>query len=142
MGQVEGWVRWGWFIYISVSVGDKWWVLQLVFFTCALAFVLSYPLSLFLSDQSMIVVASVSLFIVFFVSGPINQDLMVHRNCVCHERLYSQYLIIILWISLEKGECFNLNNLQAVCPTLQIFIRLLGRFYHCSLLIRYPCSLV
>ena len=45
-----------------------------------------------------------------------------------------------LWISLKKGECFDFNHsLGCVYPTLYI-IRLLGRAYHFSLLICYPCS--
>ena len=32
--------------------------------------------------------------------------------------LKSQYLIIILWISLEKGDCFNLNHSLACLPYL------------------------
>ena len=50
------------------------------------------------------------------------------------------YMIIILWISLEKGECFDFNHsLGCVYPTLYI-IRLLRRVYHFSWLICYPSS--
>ena len=49
---------------------------------------------------------------------------------------------IILWISLEKGECFDFNqSLGCVYPPLHI-ITLLGQGYHFSLLIYYPCSLI
>ena len=50
------------------------------------------------------------------------------------------YLIIILWISLEKGECFDVNHsLRCAYPTLYN-IRLLGRVYHFNFMICYPCS--
>ena len=49
-------------------------------------------------------------------------------------------MIIILWVPLEKGECFDFNHsLRCVYPTLYI-IRLLGRVYHLSFLICYPSS--
>ena len=45
-----------------------------------------------------------------------------------------------MWISLEKGECFDFNHcLGCVYPALYI-IRVLCRVYHSSLLICYPCS--
>ena len=47
------------------------------------------------------------------------------------------YLIIILWISLKKGECFDFNHsLVCVYPTLYISRRLC-QVYHFSLLICY-----
>ena len=50
-------------------------------------------------------------------------------------------MVIILWISLEKGECFHFNHsLGCVYHTLYI-IRLLGWVYHLRWLICYPCSL-
>ena len=61
--------------------------------------------------------------------------------CVlCKTILKVRYLIITLWISLEKGECSESSHpLGCVCPTLYI-IRPLGGVYHFSLLISYPCS--
>ena len=51
------------------------------------------------------------------------------------------YLVIILWISLENGECFDfIHSLGCVYPTLNIS-RPLGGVYHFSLLICYTCSL-
>ena len=59
---------------------------------------------------------------------------------LCKTILKIIYLIIILWISLENGECFDFNqSLGCVYPTLYI-IRLLGRVYHFGLRICYPCS--
>ena len=50
-------------------------------------------------------------------------------------------LVIVLWISLEKGECFDfIHSLGCVYPTLNIS-RTLGGVYHFSLLIFYTCSL-
>ena len=57
---------------------------------------------------------------------------------LCRTLLKVSYLIIIMWISLEKGGYFDLNqSLQCVYPTLHI-IRLLGKVYHFSLLIVIP----
>ena len=73
-----------------------------------LSFVLSCPLPLFSSDWS--IIAGVSLFL-FSVSAPFNYELLVHKNCADMKNyLLSQYVIIILWISLERGECFNVNH--------------------------------
>ena len=59
---------------------------------------------------------------------------------LCKTILNIRYLIIILQISLEKGECFDFNHaLGCIYPTLNT-IRLLGQVYHFSLLICYPCS--
>ena len=50
----------------------------------------------------------------------------------------SQVSIIILWISVEEGDCFDFNHsLGCVFLTLYI-IRLLGRVYHFNLLISDP----
>ena len=58
---------------------------------------------------------------------------------LCKTILKVSYLIIFLWITLEKGECFDFSHtLEHVCPTLYIF-RLLGRVYYFSWLICYPC---
>ena len=49
-------------------------------------------------------------------------------------------LIIILWIFLENGECFNFNDSSGCAyPTLNI-MRLLGQVYRLRLLVCYPCS--
>ena len=84
---------------------------------------------------------------VFFVSGPFNKDSQVHRGCsvcwlclLCKTSLKVRYVIIILWISLEKGACFDYNHSwECVYPSLYI-IRFLGQVYHFSLLICYPYS--
>ena len=53
---------------------------------------------------------------------------------LCKIILKVRYLIIILWISLKKGECFDLNHsLGCVFPTLYM-IRLLGRVQLADLL--------
>ena len=65
--------------------------LLLFFFSLVLlSFVLSCPLTLFLSDQSMIYVLSVSLFVISFLClRSFNQELLLHRNCcVCHVKLF------------------------------------------------------
>ena len=50
------------------------------------------------------------------------------------------YQIIILWISLKKGEYFDFSHsLGCVYPTLYIS-RLLQQVYHFSLVISFPCS--
>ena len=49
--------------------------------------------------------------------------------------LKSEFLIIFMWICLEKGECFNLNHSLGCPPYLYNIIRLLGQIYHFSLLI-------
>ena len=52
-----------------------------------------------------------------------------------------RYLIIILLISLEKGDCFDFSHpLGYVYPALYI-IKLLDQVYLFSLLICYPLSL-
>ena len=59
---------------------------------------------------------------------------------LCKTILKVSYLIIILWIALEKREYFDFNHsLGCVYPNLYIF-RLLGWVYRFSLLICYPCS--
>ena len=59
---------------------------------------------------------------------------------LCKIILKVSYLIIILWTTLEKGECFDFNyTLGCVYRTLYIF-RLLGQVCHLSLLICCPCS--
>ena len=59
---------------------------------------------------------------------------------MCKTILKVSYLINILWISLENGDCFDFNHsLSSVYLSLYI-ITLLGRVYHFSLLICYPCS--
>ena len=82
-----------------------------------LSFVLSCPLPLFSSGWCF--------FISFSVSAPFNYELLVHKNCAdIKNYLLSQYVIIILWISLERGECFNLNHSWSVYPTLCIIVLL------------------
>ena len=61
---------------------------------------------------------------------------------LCKTILKVSYFIIILWITLEKGECFDFNHsLWCVCPTLYIFW-LLSWVYHFSSLICYHCLFI
>ena len=89
-------------------------------------------------------VMSISLFFLYFLclwSLLLGVTIAEKLLCLlCKTILKVSYLIIILWITLEKGECFDFNHsLGCVYPTLYI-IRLLGRVYHFSLLICYPYS--
>ena len=59
---------------------------------------------------------------------------------LCKTILEVRYLIIILWIFLEKGECFDFNHSLGSVHTTLYIIRLLGQVYHFSLLNCYPCS--
>ena len=48
---------------------------------------------------------------------------------LCKTILKVSYLIIILWIALEKGECFDFNHsLGCVYPTLYIPLDVLVEF--------------
>ena len=78
----------------------------------------------------------------FFVSGIIDQALLVHRNlCLfCKTISKVRFLIFTLWISLKKGECFDLNLSLGSLPYFYITIRLLGQVYHFYLLNCYPYS--
>ena len=94
----------------------------------------------------MMAVVSVSLFFLYFLClwslqlGVASAEKLL---CLLYKTILKvSYLIIILWISLEKGECFDFNHsLGCVYPTLYI-IRLLHRVCHFSFLICYPSSLV
>ena len=92
----------------------------------------------------MMAVVSVSLFFLYFLclwSLQLGVTSAEKLLCLlCKTILKVNYLIIILWIFLEKGGCFDFNHsLGCVYPTMYI-IRLLCRFYHFSLLICYPSS--
>ena len=119
--------------------------LFLIFSLVLLSFVLSCPLLLFLSDQNMITVVSVSLFFIssFFISGSFNQELLVHRNCcVCHVKLFRKSISDHYSVDfLAEGRVFKLASLFRMSTlTIDIVVRLLDRVYHFSLLICYPCS--
>ena len=92
----------------------------------------------------MMAVVSVSLFLLGFLClwslyvGTTSAEKLLCLLCKTISKV--SYLIIILWISLGKGECFDFNHfLRCVYPTIYIS-RLLSRVYHFSLLICYPCS--
>ena len=80
----------------------------------------SHVLSLFLSVSSMIVVVSVSLFIVFFVYGPFKYDLLGHRNCcVCHVKLSIKSVSDHYSVDfLGKGRVFKFESLFRVSALL------------------------
>ena len=94
----------------------------------------------------MMAVVSVSLFFLYFLClwsfylGIISAEKLL---CLLYKIILKvSYPIIILWISLEKGECFDFNHtLGYAYPTMYI-IRLLCRVYRYSLLICYPSSYI
>ena len=92
----------------------------------------------------MMAVVSISLFFIYiFCLWSLYQGVTRAQKLVC---LLRKTILINSQVSehyfmdfLEKGECFGLtHSLGCVYPTLYI-IRLLGRVYHFSLLICYPC---
>ena len=87
----------------------------------------------------MMAIVSVSLFLLYFLClWSLYLGVTSAEKLLC--LLKVSYLIIILWISLKKGQCFDFNHsLGCVYPTLYI-IRLLGRVYLFSLVICYYCS--
>ena len=93
----------------------------------------------------MMAVVSVSLFFLYFLclwSLQLGVTSAEKLSLLCKTILKVSYLIIILWIFLEKGGCIDFNHsLGCVYPTLYI-IRLLGSVYHFSLLICYPYSFI
>ena len=67
----------------------------------------------------MIVAVSVWLFVFCFsISGRFKYALLVHRNCCLFCKTISKvrFLITSLWISLKKGECFDLNHSSGSLP--------------------------
>ena len=63
----------------------------------------------------------------------------MHRNCCVFCIKLFQKTIIILWLSLEKGECFDFNDsLQCLWPSLYTNT-LQRKVSHFSLLTCYPC---
>ena len=92
----------------------------------------------------MMAVVSVSLFFLYFVcfwSLQLGVTIAEKLLCLlCKTILKVSYLIIILWITLGKGEWFDFNHcLGCVYLTLYIF-QLLDQVYHFSLLICYHYS--
>ena len=92
----------------------------------------------------MMAVVSVSLFFLYFLclwSLSLGVTRAEKLLCLLYKTILKvSYLIIILWISLEKGECFDFSHsLGCVYPTLYI-IRLLRRVYYFSFLICCPSS--
>ena len=138
--MLGGWDRWGGggLIYIRVWMGGQGWVLSYsfcCFFSCAFVFCFTFSVPLFRWLEHDGCCVFFCFFFIFFVSGPFKLLCLLYKTI-----LKVSYPIIILWISLEKGECFDFNHsLGCVYPTLYI-IRLLCRVYHFSLLLCYPSS--
>ena len=95
----------------------------------------------------MMAVVSISLFFIYiFCLWSLYQGVTRAQKLVC---LLRKTILINSQVSehyfmdfLEKRECFGLtHSLGCVYPTLYI-IRLLGRVYHFSLLICYPCPFI
>ena len=112
----------GWLIYIRVWVGGQG-VSIIYFFLVRLYFVTSCSQSLYLGGWKMVAVVSVSLFFLYFLYlwsrqlGVTSADKLL--CLLCKTVLKVSYLIIILWITLEKGECFDFNHsLGFIYPTL------------------------
>ena len=109
-----GWNGW-WLIYIRVWVGQRGWVSSLTvfggFFLCFCIFfchVLS-PLFRWLEHDG----CYVCFFDFLFSSSlaPLIKSYWCIKMCLlCKTILKVRYLINILWISLEKGECFDFNH--------------------------------
>ena len=127
----------GYFI-LGCGCGNKDWYHLIVFlFFLFLLFVLSHFQSFYLGGWNMM---AVCLFLRFFFifclwfSVGVNS---VEKLCLlCKTISKVSYLIIIPWISLEKG-VFWFQSLFSVYYS--YISRLLGRVYHFSLLIYYPC---
>ena len=105
------------------------------FVFCCLRF--SFPLFRWLEHYA---VVSVSLFFLYFLFlwslqlGVTSAEKLLCLLCKTISKV--SYLIIILWISSEKGEYFDFNrSLGCVYP----IIRLLGRVYYFNLLIFNSC---
>ena len=133
----------GWLI-LGCGWGDREWVSSYSFFSCAFVFcclMFWVPLFWWLEHDGCCVCFFVfSLFSLSLVPlvGVTSAEKLL---CLLYKTILKvNYPIIILWISLEKGECFDFNHsLGCVYPTLYI-IRLLCWVYHFSLLICYPSS--
>ena len=73
----------------------------------------------------------------FFVTGPFNLPLLVHRNCLVLQNISKvMFLISTLWISWKKQSALISITLEGVYPILCITIRLPGQIYF---LICYLC---
>ena len=112
------------------------WIIYLFFvfvFICALVFWSLMPCVFFKW------VEHDSCCVCFFVYYLFSLSLVpLTRSYWCIEIVVS--VMYVLWISLEKGECFNLNHSLGCLPYCINIIRPLGRVYHFSWLICYPCS--
>ena len=127
-----GWARWG---LADLCQGEGGGIF-LVFVFCCLTF--SVPLFRWLERDGWCVC--------FFVFSLFSSSLIPLSKRTSAEKLLCKTiskvsrLIIILWVSLEKGECFDFSHsLGCVQPTLYIG-KLLGRVYHFRLLICCLCS--
>ena len=135
-----GWDRWGWLIYVTVWMEDRGWVSFYSFCFCLvlLYFVVWRSQSLYDGFSVCFFRFPFFLCLCSLLPGVTSTEKLLCLSC--KSILKVSYLIIILWISLEKGECFDFNHsLGCFYPPLYI-IRLLGWVCHFSLLICYSCS--
>ena len=120
-----------WFIYDRVWAGCRECISsESSCFFVILYIVLSCSQSLYLVDKNMMAVASVSLFCFYFLclwSLSLRVTSTQKFLCLlCKTILKVRYLIIILWVSMEKGECFDfIHSLKCIYPT-QCIIRLIN----------------
>ena len=105
-----GWDRWRVLIYIRVQLGGAGGEYNLiVFFSCAFVFS-CLPFSVSLLKWIMAVV-SVSLFFLYFSClWSLYLGVTSVEKLLCKTDLKVSCLIIIPWITLEKGECFDFNH--------------------------------
>ena len=110
-------LHWGCLIYIRVWVRQRGASYHLIVLGVFLFFLFLYFFCL---------ISSVHLFrwlehdgccVCFFVFSllsfslvPLSRSYYCGKKCVCYVKLFQSYLIIILWIFLEKGECFDFNH--------------------------------
>ena len=131
---------WGWLICITVNTGMTGGRYHLiVFFSCAFLFfslAFSVPLYRWLEDGGCWVCFFVFFALFLSLVSLTNAYKLLHKykflwqSVFCKTFLKVRYLIIILWISLQKVEYFDFNeSLGCVYPTLHI-IRLLGQVYY------------
>ena len=123
--MTRGWDRWGWGgvdSYQGVGTRGGYYLLVCSFFyiyICAFVFwsLMSYLFFKWVEHDS----CCVCFFVYYLFSlspAPLTSsywgiEIVVS---VMYHYLWSQYLIIILWISLEMGECFNLNHSLGCLP--------------------------
>ena len=142
------WDRIGWGSLIHkfgvVWVGEQEWVLShtLFFFYLCFCHLFFHVLCLFFEwlDHDSCCVCFRVYYLFSLSPFPLTRSYWDIEIVVMWNYLWSQYLIIALCIFLEKWVFLFESPFRVSCPTLYIIIRLLGRVYHFSLLICYPCS--